>query len=105
MQDFEAYLDKLTAKAKDMTDFCNIVCNEEMKGDMVKLESEVNSMKILLNECRSIKDHSQTMAAMKSALYELRRQEIIMKCVIEKTDVPVSQPQPQNDYMVSSLKF
>lgn len=102
MEDLERLIDQLTVKASDITDFCNIVCNEEMKSDMQSLEMDVQGLVVLLDQAKHVlKQHPHTMRAMSGALYELRRQETIMKCVLDRTDAPVAQKQPQDNYLVS----
>lgn len=58
MNSLEAIVDQYTAKTAILTDFCNIVCNEEMKGEVGELEKEINEVKMLLAECVSILHHA-----------------------------------------------
>lgn len=102
MDDFSKCIEQLTQKANNITDFCNISCNEEMKGKLLGIESELRSVWNLLEDAKKVlKEHPSTMRAMRAALHELRRQEVIMKLVLETSDSPKKTKQPQNDYLVS----
>lgn len=106
MEDLEKYIDQLTAKAADISAFCNIVCNEERKTELLALQNDYKMVRNLLEKSkRVLAEHPSSMKQMRNALWELRRQEVIMKLVLERADSPVKQQkQADSDYLVSLLE-
>lgn len=105
MDNLEKIVDQLTAKASDIKDFCTIVTNEDMKDEVGKLKKEVEEVTKLIAECRAI-DHSKVTRDMRNALQELRRQEVIMKLVIDRSGSldKVSGPIENMESLASSVR-
>ena len=102
MNALEQSIDVLTRKAQDLTHFCNIVGNEEWKTSVLEMQEDIRAVNGLLAKARStLTEHPMVMSQMRGALYELRRQEAIWKCVLDRSDTSVVQTQAQDGYMVS----
>lgn len=102
MENLGKQVDQMIVKSKDLTDFCNIACSEEAKAIILKGADQVKDTADLLSKCKSaIQENPKLIRTMQAALHELQRQEIIMKCILEKSNSPVRQHQPQQNYLVS----
>lgn len=106
MEDLSKQLDHLLCKADNLTDFCNIACNEQMKEKLFQLNDRVKRVAEKFAECKIIlKENPERIRQMRWALRELRRQEVIMKLVLERSDDGVAEKGDEKDYLVSLFVF
>lgn len=105
MNTLERTIDRLIDKAEDMVDFCRIVCNPDTKSEALGLQKDIENLKCLLNKSKvALAEHPMATKELRAALYELRRQEVIMKLVILRSSSPIKQDhQPDTDYLVSCI--
>lgn len=95
MEDLEKFVDLQLGRTKDLKDFCNIVCDENEKDALLLMNGELKELSGMISKCNSIlKANPERMKEAKRVLREMRRQEIIMKLVLEKMDTGGRQETP-----------
>lgn len=85
MEALAKYLDAQLGRTKDLKDFCNIVCDENQKYELLLMAGEIKEVNAMLAKCNSIlKANPERFKEVKRVNRELRRQDVIMKMVLDK---------------------
>lgn len=85
MNAMDGIIDQQLLKANNLTDFCNIACSESMKAELFRQQELIQEIQSKLVRCKRVLAlNPDRMQRAKEVLRELRRQEVIMKLVLEK---------------------
>lgn len=88
MNSLEKTIDKYLEKVADLQDCCSIVCNEQVRSDLLSLQQDIVPLKTDLEKCRLIlEENPKRLSEARDCIREMRRQEIIMRLVLDKLDL------------------